>query len=61
MLTSIDGWKRERFLGRIHRTDGGQVALYAEDCTYENGRIDCDGSRHRIWMLDAGWRYERRF
>tara|TARA_B100001123_G_scaffold435978_1_gene565472 strand:- start:4943 stop:5578 length:636 start_codon:yes stop_codon:yes gene_type:complete len=61
MLTSIDGWKREHFLGRIHRTDGGKVALYAEDCAYENGRIDCDGPRHRIWMLDAGWRYERQF
>ncbi len=61
MLASIDGWKRERFLGRIHRTEGGKVALYAEDCGYETGQIDCDGPRHRIWMLDAGWRYERGF
>ncbi len=61
MVTAIDSWERERFLGRIHRTEGGKVALYAEDCGYETGRIECPGPRHRIWMLDTGWRYERQF
>ena len=60
-LTAVDTWPREQLLGRIHPVDGGRVALYAEDCGYETGRIECEGLRHRIWMLDAGWRYERAF
>jgi|TARA_B100000315_G_scaffold28658_1_gene24418 8-oxo-dGTP pyrophosphatase MutT (NUDIX family) len=60
-LTAIDSWPRERLLGRIHPTEGGRVALYAEDCGYETGRLECGGPRHRIWMLDTGWRYEREF
>ena len=38
-----------------------RVALYAEDCGYETGDLDCAGPRHRIWMLDGAWRYEREF
>jgi 8-oxo-dGTP pyrophosphatase MutT (NUDIX family) len=60
-LTAVDTWPREALLGRIHPVDGGRVALYAEDCGYETGRIECEGPRHRIWMLDTGWRYERAF
>ena len=60
-LADIDTWPREQLLGRLHPVDGGRVALYAEDCGYETGRIDCHGPRHRIWMLDRGWRYEREF
>lgn len=61
MLASIDEWPHERLLGRIHPTAGGRVALYAEDCGYDTGALDCEGPRHRIWMLQDGWRYERSF
>ena len=61
VLAAVDTWPQERLLGRLHPVDGGQVALYAEDCGYETGRVDCKGPRHRIWMLDTGWRYEREF
>jgi 8-oxo-dGTP pyrophosphatase MutT (NUDIX family) len=61
ILAAVDTWPQERFLGRLHAIDGGRVALYAEDCGYETGDVACDGPRHRIWMLDTGWRYERRF
>lgn len=61
VLATIDTWPRERLLGRLHQIDGGQVALYAEDCGYDSGQIDCDGPHHRIWMVDGSWRYERAF
>ena len=61
VLATIDSWPVEELLGRIHPVDGGRVALYAEDCGYETGLIACEGPRHRIWMLDTGWRYERAF
>ncbi len=60
-LAAIDAWPRERLLGRLHPVDGGRVALYAEDCGYETGDVDCAGPRHRIWMIDGAWRYERDF
>lgn len=60
-LAAVDAWPRERLLGRLHRIDGGRVALYAEDCAYATGDLDCPGPRHRIWMVDGGWRYERDF
>ena len=60
-LAAVDTWPRERLLGRLHRIDGGRVALYAEDCGYATGDLDCAGPRHRIWMVDGGWRYERDF
>ena len=60
-LDAIDTWPRERLLGRIHPAPGGRVALYADDCGYDTGSLDCPGPRHRIRMLDAGWRYERNF
>ena len=61
VMTTIDSWPREHLLGRLHSVDGGRVALYAEDCGYDTGDINCTGPRHRIWMLDRGWRYERAF
>ena len=61
VLAAVDTWPREQLLGRLHPVDGGRVALYAEDCGYETGRINCEGPHHRIWMLDTGWRYERAF
>ncbi len=60
-LAAVDTWPRERFLGRLLPVDGGRVALYAEDCAYETGAIACRGPRHRIWMIDGRWSYERSF
>ena len=61
ILAFVDTWPLERMLGRIHPIEGGRVALYAEDCGYESGEIDCPGPHHRIWMRDGAWRYERAF
>lgn len=60
-LAAVDTWPMEQMLGRIVPVEGGRVALYAEDCGYASWAVDCTGPRHRVWMLDAGWRYERSF
>ena len=60
-LAAIDTWPREQMLGRILPVDGGRVALYAEDSGYLSSTVQSAGPRHRVWMLDAGWRYEREF
>src|SRR5262245_59505857 len=49
----------ERFTTRIAKADGGVVALWHGDAGYEAGEAARPGPRHRLWMLDAGWRYER--
>ena len=59
ILAEVDTWTMVHYLGRFHPVAGGQVALYEDDCGYASGDIDCAGVRHRIWMLDGGWRYER--
>lgn len=39
--------------------DGGAVAMWAGDAGYEAGDPSADGARHRLWMLEDGWRLER--
>ena len=49
----------EWFATRIAGVDGGVVALYHGDAGYDDEDADRPGPRHRLWMLDSGWRYER--
>ena len=49
----------EYFATRIGRSADGIVALYHGDAGYESGDADLAGARHRLWMLEGGWRYER--
>jgi 8-oxo-dGTP pyrophosphatase MutT (NUDIX family) len=49
----------EVFATRLAPVDGGTVALYHEDAGYEAAVADRPGPRHRLWMLESGWRYER--
>jgi len=50
----------EHFTTRAAMTaDGGVVAMWHGDAGYETGDATAAGPRHRLWMLDAGWRYER--
>jgi 8-oxo-dGTP pyrophosphatase MutT (NUDIX family) len=39
--------------------DDGAVALWAGDAGYDSADAAIAGSRHRLWMLDDGWRFER--
>ena len=49
----------ERYTTRIAKAQGGVVALWHGDAGYDAGDAAAPGARHRLWMQDAGWRYER--
>jgi 8-oxo-dGTP pyrophosphatase MutT (NUDIX family) len=49
----------EIFTPRYKPVPGGVCSLYAEDDGYPTVDIDSQGRRHRLWMIDSGWRYER--
>jgi 8-oxo-dGTP pyrophosphatase MutT (NUDIX family) len=48
-----------RYETRWVETEGGAVALWAGDAGYEAADADLAGPRHRLWMLEGGWRFER--
>lgn len=39
--------------------DDGAVALWFGDAGYDSSDAAIEGPRHRLWMTQAGWRYER--
>ena len=49
----------EIFIPRNHKVPGGLCSLYSEDAGYADGDVNQPGQRHRLWMLESGWRYER--
>jgi 8-oxo-dGTP pyrophosphatase MutT (NUDIX family) len=49
----------EHFTTRAVFTDEGVVVLWHGDAGYEDGDAAREGARHRLWMIDTGWRYER--
>ena len=49
----------ELFEPRLLPVAGGAVTLYAGDAGYADLELERPGRRHRLWMLDSGWRYER--
>lgn len=49
----------ETFLPRIRLVERGHCSLYPGDAAYDEGDVDRPGPRHRLWMLDSEWRYER--
>lgn len=40
-------------------TEGGAVAMWAGDAGYDAADPDMPGARHRLWMMQDGWRLER--
>jgi 8-oxo-dGTP pyrophosphatase MutT (NUDIX family) len=59
MVSAVAGRPVETFVPRLYTVDGGACTLYAGDAGYETGDLQCTGPRHRLWMVDSGWRYER--
>lgn len=49
----------ERFETVIGRTERGVVTMWHGDAGYDSAEPDAAGPRHRLWMRDDGWRYER--
>lgn len=48
-----------RFATRWAAVEGGAVALWEGDAGYRSEDPLAPGPRHRLWMLEQGWRYER--
>jgi 8-oxo-dGTP pyrophosphatase MutT (NUDIX family) len=48
-----------RYATRFAAVDGGAVTMWAGDAGYETSDPTVPGSRHRLWMLDGGWRLDR--
>ena len=48
-----------RYLPRIVMVPGGVCSLYSGDAGYETKDPDKPGSRHRFWMMESGWHYEK--
>jgi 8-oxo-dGTP pyrophosphatase MutT (NUDIX family) len=49
----------EHFTTKAVLTDEGVVVLWHGDAGYDDGDAGREGARHRLWMVDTGWRYER--
>jgi 8-oxo-dGTP pyrophosphatase MutT (NUDIX family) len=49
------------YLPRFHFVEGGgAVCIYSEDVAYDDiTRFDAEGTRHRLYLDDAGWNYLR--
>jgi 8-oxo-dGTP pyrophosphatase MutT (NUDIX family) len=49
----------DEILPVVVAVEGGSCALYPGDAGYASADPSAVGARHRAWLLDAGWRYER--
>lgn len=49
----------EHFTTKAAVTDEGVVVMWHGDAGYDDGDAARPGPRHRLWMVDTGWRYER--
>jgi len=58
-LTAARQTEPEFYVPRLHVVAGGACTLYAGDVAYDGGAVDQPGPRHRLCMLESGWRYER--
>jgi 8-oxo-dGTP pyrophosphatase MutT (NUDIX family) len=56
---AVKAWEPERFTTHVSLVDDGVVALWHGDAGYDSSVAAVDGPRHRLWMVDGGWRYER--
>jgi 8-oxo-dGTP pyrophosphatase MutT (NUDIX family) len=61
-MTAVAGAPPELFETQFTRVPGGTVALWHGDAQYVDPPAPTVGgpdARHRLWMMDTGWRYER--
>jgi 8-oxo-dGTP pyrophosphatase MutT (NUDIX family) len=58
-LAGFDRGPAETFAPKLWPVEGGAVTLYAGDAGYDCDELECPGPRHRLWMVETGWRYER--
>jgi 8-oxo-dGTP pyrophosphatase MutT (NUDIX family) len=58
-LADAAGCEPDFFVTHIARVEGGIAALWEGDAGYEAQDADAPGARHRLLMVESGWRYER--
>lgn len=58
-LSTLAAGEPEYFTTRIALVEGGAVVMYHGDAGYEDSDPEREGARHRLWMVESGWRYER--
>jgi len=49
----------EIFIPRYTKVPGGSCSIYEDDVGYPDVNVDRPGQRHRLWMTDSGWKYEK--
>jgi 8-oxo-dGTP pyrophosphatase MutT (NUDIX family) len=59
LLALASSREPEHFTTKIATDGEAMVALYHGDAGYEAGDGSTDGPRHRLVMIDGGWRYVR--
>ncbi len=60
-LAFAAGRADEVFLPRLIKAGTGTFSVYQRDPAYDDGDLDRPGRRHRMQMLDAGYRYHDDF
>jgi 8-oxo-dGTP pyrophosphatase MutT (NUDIX family) len=58
-LAAAGGAEPEHFTTRAAVTEDGVVVMWHGDAGYDSGDAAIEGPRHRLWMVDGPWRYER--
>lgn len=58
LLAATQAREPPSFVPRPHVCPGGHVSVYEGDASYEDGDLERVGERHRLWIVDSGWRYE---
>ncbi|MGE0680949.1 MAG: NUDIX domain-containing protein [Candidatus Binatia bacterium] len=57
-LSVFSAREPEIFVPRYKRVPEGVCSLYQDDVGYPDIDLDRPGRRHRLWMINGGWRYE---
>jgi 8-oxo-dGTP pyrophosphatase MutT (NUDIX family) len=60
-LSVFSAREPEIFVPRYKRVPEGFCSLYQDDVGYPDIDLDRPGRRHRLWMIESGWRYENSF
>jgi 8-oxo-dGTP pyrophosphatase MutT (NUDIX family) len=58
-LAALSRAPMETFEPKLCPIAGGAVTLYAGDAGYVDGELERPGPRHRLWIRESGWHYER--
>ena len=59
-LTGIANGRAIDYVPRFHFVEDVAMCIYHEDVAYDDiTRIDSDGPRHRLYLHEQGWDYQR--